>query len=294
MSKTVYLFCKEQSGSYDMRVLEKLKPVDNVILSIQPMGGKGGHRAYGQGFSEGVGYYIKSLGTIPDHSIITFRDRDFDFKIPDTPSLIQCGGNTYAGYRTTIENYLLHPQTLFAYVSTEGTLSSAIQGEQDSNRIFEDAARQIMYFQACRHTLGSMRIKTEQHTNFMRTVSPGVSGDSRVIFLKSGELPPNLDEDYCLEESLNTIRFFRENAELFSEGEFEASYRQFRERFSSDNFFSQLDFLHFFNGKDLAKSLSRILPDQFSFKRYYDFAIRQFNYDQFPDLVELRQVITNL
>lgn len=294
MSKTVYLFCEGQSGSYDMRVLEKLKPVENVILSIQPMGGKGGHRAYGQGFSEGVGYYIKSLGTVPDHSIITFRDRDFDFKIPDTPSLIQCGGNTYAGYRTTIENYLLHPQTLFAYVQTEANLSDFIQHEQDSYRIFEDAARRIIYFQACRHTLGSIRIKAEQHTNFMRTASPDTGGESRVVFLKSGELPTSLDEDYCIEESRNTIRFFRENAEQFSEDAFEASYRQFRERFSSDNFFSQLDFLNFFNGKDLAKSLSRILPSQFPLKRYYDFAIRQFNYEQFPDLAELRQVITNL
>ena len=52
------------------------------------------------------------------------------------------------------------------------------------------------------------------------------------------------------------------------------------------------DFLTWFQGKDFEAALQILLPS-FPTKSYYKFAKNNFNYELFPDLVELRTLLQN-
>ena len=55
---------------------------------------------------------------------------------------------------------------------------------------------------------------------------------------------------------------------------------------------NRLDFLTWFQGKDFEAALQILLPS-FPTKSYYKFAKNNFNYELFPDLVELRTLLEN-
>jgi len=151
-----------------MTVLKNI-PFSGKTVIPQPFGGKGGHSRYMDGF----GAYAKALGTTPAHRIIGFRDRDFDFEIPRTPKLIPAGSNVFAGYRTTIENYLLDPDLFYSFIkspeqsSKYGNLfATTVEIKEE---LFDRAAMKIAYFQAARHALGEIRNpNAKQLTNYMK------------------------------------------------------------------------------------------------------------------------------
>jgi hypothetical protein len=293
-NSSVYLFCEGGSGSLDMQVLKKI-PFDGKSVTVQPFGGKGGHGRFVEGFEQGASVFIKSLGTTPDSHFIVFRDRDFDFEMPETPRLIPAGRNVFAGYRATIENYLLHPDTLLQFCQSKNINAGFADVEAVSN-IFDQAAREIAIFQAARHTLGKIRSKAEQKTNFIarsQAVQPDRANHA-VQFLSSGQIPEHLDEAFCIAESHRVIAQFQIGAGQFSEENFDQVFPEFKARFSRPDFFIQTEYLVFFQGKDFAKALSRLLPSQFPLKQYYQFAVEHFDYRQFPDLAALRETIIRL
>lgn len=293
-NQTVYLFCEGGPDSLDMALLKKI-PFDGKTVIPQPFGGKGGHSK----FMEGFGAYAKSLGTTPESHFIGFRDRDFDFEIPPVPQLIPAGEKVFAGYRPTIENYLLDPETIFQFTLSgggEGRFSHAFLNSNAVKDIFEQAARQILAFQAARNALGQIRnFKAEQKTNFIDHVKEAQrQAHQRIPFLKSGTLPENLGVDFCIAESHKVIERFHQETTDFSQARFDECFQTFSEKFSHPEFFSKAEYLLYFQGKDLQSALSKLLPDQFSFKSYYKFAVNDFRYDQFMDLVELRNLIMQL
>ncbi len=54
---------------------------------------------------------------------------------------------------------------------------------------------------------------------------------------------------------------------------------------------NNLEFLVYFQGKDLATSFQRLMPNNFSIKEYYKYVKKNFDYKKFPDLIELRNLI---
>ena len=60
--------------------------------------------------------------------------------------------------------------------------------------------------------------------------------------------------------------------------------------FTTPEFYANMDYLIWYQGKDFAKRITQKLP-QFQIERYYNFAKKHFDYTQFPDLVELKTLI---
>jgi hypothetical protein len=81
----------------------------------------------------------------------------------------------------------------------------------------------------------------------------------------------------------------RRDKTQWTQGIFDTEYNHFIQVFNQD-FFDNLTFLVWFQGKDFGASLTRLLPN-FPLKSYYKFAKAHFDYTQFPDLVELRNII---
>lgn len=291
--RTVYLFHEGKAGGYDQEVLKKI-PFENKTVIPQPFGGKGGHSRYMDGFAS----YAKSLGTTPDNQFIGFRDRDFDFAIPDHPQLISAGNNVFAGYRTTIENYLLDHELFYNFIEREEYSSrfgaKPFDTVEETKQAFDNAAEDILFFQAARNALGRIRNpKAEQRTNFI-DIGRWQNSDTRIPFFKSGTLPQNLTREHCIEESNRVVNTFQNEASEYSKEKFAEAFEDFLDLFNQSDYIEQGNYLIHFHGKDFEAALKRNLPEQFPFKAYYRFAIDKFVYLKFQDLVELKEYISNL
>lgn len=270
MSKIVKIYCEGKRGSHDYDILEKIiENLNNSQIIIEPLGSVRGAGAIIQ--------YKESLTVKSDFKLF-FRDRDFDKEIPSSPILESDTEKKYLfySYRNTIENYLFNENSLLPFIN-ENNLNNnyGIRSIEDTKNKLIEAANNIKYYQAVRHTMGKMR--TEK-TNF------GTKWTE-----KSGILPDRLDENYCKEKALEMIKIAKAHTDLWSEEEFEIIFESFMERFNKE-FMDNMDFLVYFQGKDLATSFSKLLPN-FPMKKYYQYAKRHFDYTIFPDLIQLRGII---
>ena len=133
----------------------------------------------------------------------------------------------------------------------------SVNSKNDVKDKFIEAAKEIKYYQAVRHTMGKMRTgKTDFGTK---------------LTAKSGKLPKKLDEEFCKNEAWIKI----EEAKLlttnsWTKDNFLKFYQNFIDIFNK-NFMKELDFLIYFQGKDFASSLMSILAN-FPLKKYYKFA----------------------
>lgn len=264
MNKVIKIYCEGKKGSHDYDILEKLLP--SISIKIEPIGSK-----------RGAGSAIQVYEKLADKSnfYLFFRDRDFDTPVPKTPSLT-CSNYTYFSYRTTIENYLFNTHHFFDFIS-ENKLKTKYQihTEIEVKKVFIKAAENIRFYQAIRHTMGKMRTG---ETNFGTTWTN-----------ESGTLPINLSEEYCKQQALEKINKAKLLADNWTKNTFEQELSVFLSQFD-EHFMNNLDFLIHFQGKDFATSLQRFLPD-FPMKDYYKFAKKHFDYNQFPDLNELRTIL---
>lgn len=291
--RTVYLFHEGKAGGYDQEVLKKI-PFEGKTVIPQPFGGKGGHSRYMDGYAS----YAKSLGTTPDNQFIGFRDRDFDFAIPEHPQLISAGNNVFAGYRTTIENYLFDYELFYDFTESEEYSSrlgaKPFQTVEETKEAFDNAAEEILFFQAARNALGCIRNpKAEQRTNFI-DMERWQNSDTRIHFFKSGTLPQDLTKEHCIEESYRVIDTFQDEALKYSREKFAEAFEDFLNLFNQSDYIEQSNYLIYVHGKDFEAALKRNLSEQFPFKTYYRFAIDKFDYLKFQDLVELKEYISNL
>ncbi|MFN0037170.1 MAG: hypothetical protein ACKVUS_19100 [Saprospiraceae bacterium] len=290
-NKTVYLFHEGGSGGLDQTVLKKI-PFEGRTVIPQPFGGKFGHAR----FIEGFGEYAKSLGT--ELAVVGFRDRDFDFPVPQKPALTKANENVYAGYRTTLENYLLDTEVFFSFTKDEkqmaepGTLFSDVLAVKT---LFDRAAQDILVFQAARYALGLIRSKAEQKTNFRDyEEEKKLKNKTKFCYLSSNTLPPSLAEKDCLREAHMVIETFQGEAAKYSKEHFEEAFEHCLKEFREPDFIQQDTYLVWFQGKTLQESMKPYLPRDFPMNAYNKYAAAHFDYTKHPDLMELKNTLNAL
>lgn len=281
MNKNIKIYCEGNKDSFDKQILDLI--LDDITGSrplIEPLGGK-----------KGVGSLIQfDLAKLTKPSFYYFfRDRDFDMRIGSNEELIihdkkdnkqNLIGQFCFSYRTTIENYLFNPKTLFQFLQKENLLDqNNIKTEKDVEKVMIDAAKEIESYQAVRHTLGALRENLDLGTSFL-SKNKG-----------SGDLPDNLDLEYCKNQALKKIEEIKKETEKWTD--FEHKLEEFLSVFNQKDFYKDMQFLVWFQGKDFATSLRKKLI-KFSvsdLEKYYNFSIEHFDYTKFADLVQLRTII---
>ncbi len=269
MSKIITIYCEGSKDSYDKKILEKVIDGLSANIEIVPLEGIRGAKAIIQ--------YIEPKIVHSDFKIL-FRDRDFDKPIPQDEILEpdKKGGYCYYSYRTTIESYLFDTSLFLSFLTMNNLCAIYyIHSEDDVKKKFIDAAEKIKYYQAVRHTMGKMRTG---ETNFGTKLTE-----------KSGKLPQRLDEEFCKNAAWNKILQAKALTDCWTKDDFFKIYQSFINMFDKD-FMENLYFLIYFHGKDFASSLKSTLSN-FPLENYYKFAKKHFNYHQFPDLVQLRELI---
>lgn len=270
MAKIITIYCEGKSGrgSHDFDVLDKT--IGELVI-IKPIGGKRGANAIIE-FMENI-----ERGASTSDFYLFFRDRDFDCPVPSKEKLSFDDKKTYYSYRTTIENYLLDVSLFFEFIEKEGIGSKYhICSEDDVRDIFIEVAKELKFYQAVRHTLGALRFLNSFNTTWVRD--------------GSGHLPPALDLEYCQAEGWKLIQdIVSENNDKWTEINFESKLGEYLNLFN-DQFFADLKFLVYYQGKDFAKALTNKLSD-FPLKKYYKFAKEHFDYRKFGDLVELKEIV---
>lgn len=269
--KLCNIYCEGKRGSHDYDILEKVLGDLRPNIEIKPIGGKGGAKA--------IMSYVENFhfSAAKANDYLMFRDRDFDKPVPNRIQLTKDDDNKnhlYFSYRTTIENYLLDSQLLFNYVNykSHGFFAS----ESDAVCLMNEAAYDIKDYQAVRHALGALR--------------DGVSFGTRWTE-KDGVLPSNLGLEECIAEAYCLIRPIKIKSDRWTKSELTQNVESFLTKFDKD-FFDRQDYLVWFQGKDLAKSICNRL-DNFDLRAYYKYAKEQFDYTKYADLVELRTIVEN-
>jgi len=262
-------------GDYDRKIVEKI--LEGITSPPMPIraNSKYGMKAFIKGYLEG-----KKAQKLKDSDVIAFRDRDFDFPVPSEVKLIipnDLSGHPdkkiRVGYRTTIENYLLNHVAFFAYCQTTPDCQQLFCSEAATKTAFHNAARKILAYQAARHALGAMRVVADQETK---------------LTSDSGKLPEDLSQDSCREACERLINEYSAKLKDYTVKEFNNHYEQFFLKFEKPDFTQQALYEIYFHGKDLQAALAMDLPNTFSFKTFYQASLKNFDYTQFTDLVELR------
>lgn len=270
MGKIVKIYCEGKAGSFDYEILDKIVQTIGSNILIQPIGGK-------RGAKSAIQVYEK-LAVKSDFKLF-FRDRDFDQPVPNQPSLIQ-DGYIYFSYRTTIENYLFRTDLFHQFLQkNQLTEQYKITSIAAVEQLFTQAAESIKFYQAARHALGKMRQPTDFGTSWIG---------------KSGVLPAETDlsRENCSRLAFEKINHSKTIANQWEQRQFEQIYQQFIELFDEE-FMETQQYLVWYQGKDFASALKRILPN-FPMKSYYKFALQHFDYRQFADLVELKALIQSV
>lgn len=265
--KLCRIYCEGKSGSHDNDLLEKILGDFRPNIEIKPIGGKRGSKAI-MAYVEGQG-----LTATNGNDYLMFRDRDFDQPVPSQEKLTM-DGHVFFSYRTTIENYLLHPQGLYDFDREKGTALFA--SVSDAENLMKDAAYDLKDYQAVRHALGVQREGASFGTRWTE---------------KDGVLPARLGLDDCIDEANRLILDAKIKTDRWNEADLRQEVERFLAIFDND-FFNRQDYLVWFQGKDLAKSICNRL-NNFDMKSYYKFAKSRFDYTVFADLVELRTIVEN-
>lgn len=267
--KLCRIYCEGKSGSFDYDILEKVLGDLGPGIEIKPVGGKREAKSI-MGYIENPD---SDFAVAKADAYLLFRDRDFDAPVPDHVGLTQ-KDYVFFSYRTTIENYLLNPQGLYDFDREKGTRLFA--SVFDAENLMKDAAYDIKDYQSVRHALGVLRKGASFGTRWTE---------------KDGVLPARLGLDDCIDEANRLILEAKIKTDLWNEAELRQEVERFLVKFD-DDFFNRQDYLVWFQGKDLAKSICNRL-NNFEMKSYYKFAKLRFDYRAFADLVELRTIVEN-
>ncbi|TAE70828.1 MAG: hypothetical protein EAZ85_11445 [Bacteroidetes bacterium] len=269
MNKIIRIYCEGKKGSHDYDILEKII-IDLPAIIIEPIGSVRGASAI-------IQYKEEESSSKSDFKIL-FRDRDFDKEIPSIPSLEQDENKKYCyfSYRVTIENYLFDVELFYQFIEKHNLKSKySISNQTDVKNKFIEAAKLIQDYQAIRHTMGKMRLDSNFGTTFMQ---------------ESGKLPADLTLEYCKKEAYQKIADKKNQLENnWTKQNFDEILANFLTKFD-DVFMDNLEFLVYFQGKDFAAAIQKILPE-FPTKDYYKFAKEKFDYTKFTDLVKLRELL---
>lgn len=288
MNQIVHLLCEgETQGSLDPRLLNKLKPNNVRIIA---MGGKYSVNSFLKGYMTNNAEESKNY--------LVFRDRDFDQPVPDEEKLTQATKNKklmpiFMGYKACIENYLLHPQTLFEYIQSipdkNRTQKAQINSLEDATAFFVEIGNYLRYYSAARYAIGEIRkpFEFEKKTTWTGT---------------SGKLPKfeEMDSVSNAKNGQNFIATYQSElqtyARIYDVAKFDGLYKGYVAKFDTQ-FIESLQFLSWFHGKDIAAAMIELFKCKgydFSTKLYYTHAIDHFDYTKFKDLVELQKKLIEL
>lgn len=262
---TIAIFCEGKGTSLDYKIFKKLIPNGNN-KTIVALGGKFGSPAFIEG-------WLNRGGVQKFDFSFFLKDRDFDYPVPTAESLVEIKANDgkfyYAGYRATIENYLLNTQMLHDFCNKTKKVS-----KDEINKILEDAGKLISFYSAVRHSLGKIRKPIKLETTWTNG---------------SGYLPNNdilSSKDKCSKHALELIKKYQDDSIQISEFNFETSFEEFLDLFNKKEFWEDKKYLIWFHGKDLQKAISpqilSLVPG-FSWDAYYNYAIDNTDFMQFAD-----------
>ncbi len=278
MGRIKFLFCEGNAGSFDSQLLEKvLKELPSFpeVPVIVPAGGKGNIPNFMNGYLD-----RKGVRKISERSAIGFRDRDFDAPVPETCKLTASRNpDIYLSYFPSVENYLFSPETFFLFLQERNlTEAVAIRSISETKDFFEQTARSLKFYSATRYALGELR-------------DPKIGW--RTSWLKEdGKLPTSLSQEHCLSKATALIRQSKTKVDAALET-FEEKYNAALQLFD-DAFFETADYLAWIHGKDFAEAIRtkpQISGSNFSLDNYCSFALNHFNFRNFPDLVQLYDLL---
>lgn len=284
------IFCEGKPSSLDYRLLNRV--VDSLPgdrCTIVPAGSKFGFSTFAEGYFSGK--------TAVNQKYIVFRDRDFDVQPTPNCGLLQLdnrSGNkpVALSYRTCVENYLLDADLIHTYWTEK-------YNEKQENPVFrwghqnspgvdrisesiETSARNLQHYQAVRWALGdlvNMRPAREQ---------------LKTTWTKKGNLPKSLILQDCKDQALELINKFRRAVGAVTPEKFEDNLVSYQQRFNQEEFWTEKQYLIWFNGKDIQKEIQTQDAKYISLDSFFEWAIGKLDINQHPDLIELRTKIEQL
>jgi hypothetical protein len=284
------IFCEGKPSSLDYKLLNIL--VDGIPgdrCTIVPVGSKFTFSIFAEGYFSGN----KSV----NQKYIVFLDRDFDVTPTDNCQLLQRGNKSvnkdiFLSYRTCVENYLLDANLIHTYwvekYNEQQENPTSKWGHQDSpgvNRIsefIENSARNLQAYQAVRWALGDL-VKMSAAREQLKTT-----------WKKKGKLPVSLILQDCKNEALEFVNQFRQAVESVTPEKFEQNVIFYQELFTKDEFWTQKQYLIWFNGKDMQNEMQRQDSKFISLSSFFDWAIPRIEITQHPDLMELKTKMEQL
>jgi hypothetical protein len=285
------IFCEGKPSSLDYKLLDRV--VDSLQgdrCTIVPAGSKFGFSTFAEGYFSGK--------RAVNQKYIVFRDRDFDVKPTPNCGLLQLdnrSGNKPMdlSYRTCVENYLLDADLIHTYWTEkynekQENPTTSTWGHQNSpgvDRIsesIETSARNLQHYQAVRWALGDL-VNMRSAREHLKTT-----------WTKKGKLPNSLNLQDCKNQALQLVNQFRLAVGAVTPEKFEDNLVSYQQRFNQEEFWTEKQYLIWFNGKDLQKELQRPDSKYISLNSFFDWAIRKLDINQHPDLIELRTKIEQL
>ncbi|NQE38504.1 hypothetical protein [Microcoleus asticus] len=284
------IFCEGKPSSLDYRLLTRV--VDSLPgdrCTIVPAGSKFGFSTFAEGYFSGK--------TAVNQKYIVFRDRDFDVQPTPNCGLLQLdnrsGNKPFdLSYRTCVENYLLDADLIHTYWTEkynekQGNPASK-WGHQNSPEVdrisesIETSARNLQDYQAVRWALGDLVNMSTARQQLKTT------------WTEKGKLPESLILQDCKNQALELVNQFRLAVESVTPEKFEDNLVSYQQRFNQEEFWTEKQYLIWFNGKDIQKEIQRQDSKYISLNSFFDWAIRKLEINQHPDLIELRTKIEQL
>ncbi|MEG4397137.1 DUF4435 domain-containing protein [Microcoleus sp. BROC3] len=284
------LFCEGAPTSLDYKLLNTL--VDRITANTCTIVTVGSKFTFSK-FAEGYFSASKAL----DPKYIVFLDRDFDVKPTDNCQLLQRANKSgnksiFLSYRTCVENYLLDANLIHNYweekynekqdnpTSTWGHKNSP--GVARISKLIETSARNLQAYQAVRWALGDL-------------VNLSVAREQlKTTWTNKGKLPKSLILQDCKIKALELVNQFRQAVELVRPEKFEDNLVVYEQLFAREEFWTQKQYLIWFNGKDIQKEMQRQDSTFISLSSFFDWAIPYLDINQHDDLIELKTKIEEL
>ena len=284
------IFCEGKPSSLDYKLLDRV--VDRLPgdrCTIVPAGSKFTFSIFAEGYFSG--------NRAVNQKYIVFRDRDFDVQPTPDCRLLQLGnklGNKSIAlsYRTCVENYLLDANLIHTYwtekYNEKQENPTSKWGHQNSpgvDRIsesIETSARNLQAYQAVRWALGDLVNMSTARQQLKTT------------WTEKGKLPDSLILQDCQHQALKLVNQFRLAVESVTPEKFEDNLVSYQQRFNQEEFWTEKQYLIWFNGKDIQKEIQIQYSKFISLDSFFDWAIPQLDINQHPDLIELRTKMEQL
>ena len=193
-------------------------------------------------------------------------------------------------HRACVKNYLFNADLIHNYWNTKYTEKldnpSSKWGHKGSPGIevisawIEEAARSIQAYQSIRWALADLLQSSTTRHQLKTTWTGG-----------SGKLPTSLTLQDCQTEAVALINQFQEAVETVTQDRFEQSLAVYQQQFAQEAFWTQKQYLKWFHGKDIQKAMQRQKSQYIALDAFFDWALRQIDINQYPDLVELQNII---